>query len=66
MLCAPLHYRVLIAQNRTVVRATDGLSLEFNPVIRNLFYGYTQSGHKPRKGITCPIPEEPDYYYAMF
>jgi hypothetical protein len=35
-------------------------------IIRNLFSGYTQLGRKPKKGITCPIPEEPGYYYTIF
>jgi hypothetical protein len=28
--------------------------------------GYTQLGHKPKKGITCPVPEEPGYYHTTF
>jgi hypothetical protein len=55
-------------ENDTLLTTDFGNSLDVCNVviIRNLFYGYTQLGHKPKKGTTCPIPEEPGYYYTTF
>jgi hypothetical protein len=49
-----------------VVVGSEGEVVKISPIIRSLFSGYTQIGHKPSKGITCPIPEEPGYYCTKF
>jgi hypothetical protein len=59
----PMH--ICTKQQGFVQICTNTGQISMDLLIRNLFKGYTQLGHKIKKGITCPIPEEPGYYYTM-